>query len=63
MIVSVPGVAQKYRITLDCQGFDPNSIKTQVNENKLVVNATEGEISPTEDYLVRELRKSFDLPK
>lgn len=63
MVVSVPRVAEKYRITLDCQGFDPNSIKTEIKENKLVVNATEGQVSPTSDYLFREFRKSYDLPK
>ena len=56
-------VAEKYRITLDCEGFSPNSIKTLVKGNKLVVSATEGHASATDDYSLREFRKSYDLPK
>ncbi len=60
---SLPRVTEKYRITLDCEGFDPSSIKTDVKGNKLVVSATEGHVSETSDYSLKEFRKSYDLPK
>ena len=56
-------VHEKYRITLDCQGFNPNSIKTNIKDNKLIVNASEGKASPTEDYSFKEFRKTYELPK
>lgn len=57
-------VSEKYRITLDCQGFNPNSIKTEIKDNnKLVVSASEGKPSATSDYSLREFRKTYDLPK
>ena len=38
-----PRVPQKYRITVDCVGFNPNSIKTELSDNnqKLTVSAHE----------------------
>ena len=61
--VAAPKIAEKYRITLDVQGFNPNSIKTNIKDNKLVINASEGQINETSDYSLREFRKTYDLPK
>jgi HSP20 family molecular chaperone IbpA len=61
-----PRVPHKYRITVDCAGFNPNSIKTKVSEDKtkLTVTGQEGEGKPgTEDYSMREFKKSYNLPK
>ena len=59
----LPKVPQKYRISVDCAGFSPNSIKTEVKGNKLVVHGHEDtKIEGTHDYTKREFRKTFDLP-
>lgn len=57
-----PKVPQKYRITLDCIGFSPKSITTNITEdNKLTIHARE-ESKQGEDFSLREFRKTFDLP-
>lgn len=66
-IAQQPRVPKKHRITVNCRGFNANSIKTQVSEDKtkLVVTGKEG--SPAkhgdEDYTLRELRRTYKLPK
>jgi HSP20 family molecular chaperone IbpA len=61
-----PRVPKKYRIQVDCRGFNPNSIQTQVSDDKkrLIVNAKEGQSAQKsgEDYTLKEFRKSYDLP-
>lgn len=59
-----PKVPQKYRISVDCTGFSPNSIKTEVKGNKLIVTGKEEtkEEGGGHDYSIREFRKSYDLP-
>ena len=59
-----PRVPQKYRITVDCNGFNPKSIKTELVEGKLVVSAKEGETKPDEngDYSVKEFKRTYKLP-
>lgn len=59
-----PKVPQKYRISMDCSGFSPNSIKTEVKGNKLIVTGKEEtkEEGGGHDYSIREFRKSYDLP-
>lgn len=63
----VPKVPHKYRITVDCQGYQPASIKTELNEDKskLIVSAREGDSKPEEadgDYSVKEFKRSYNLP-
>ncbi|CAF0804231.1 unnamed protein product [Brachionus calyciflorus] len=58
--ISVP---EKYRITVDCAGFNPKSIKTEVLGNKVVVSAREEDRANSEDYSIREFKKTYDLPK
>lgn len=61
-----PKVPQKYRITVDCHGYNPNSIKTELSadKGKLVVSAKEGETKPNEegDFSVKEFRRTYKLP-
>lgn len=63
----VPKVPQKYRISIDCEGFNPKSIQTKISDDKskLTVSAKEGEIKSgqDEDYSVREFRRTYQLPK
>jgi HSP20 family molecular chaperone IbpA len=66
-----PRVPRKYRITVNCSGFSPSSIKTRISDDKskLIVQAQEGLASeeiknkgPEEDYNTREFRRTFKLP-
>jgi hypothetical protein len=64
----LPKVPQKYRITVDCLGFKPESIKTKIEHHKLFVTGREDEVGgkekdDKENFSFREFRKSFELPK
>ena len=59
-----PKVPNKYRVTVDCRGYKPNSIKTEIKEGKLLVRGHEREKNnDTEDYSIKEFRKSYKLPE
>jgi len=61
----VPRVPQKYRITVDCAGFTPGSIKTEFidNNQKLVVSAKEeSKTEGSDDYSLRHFKKTYTLP-
>lgn len=63
----VPKVPHKYRITVDCRGYNPTSIKTELSadKSKLVVSAKEGEAAKTNDdgdFSVKEFRRTYKLP-
>lgn len=62
----VPRVPKKFRITVNCKGFNPNSIKTEVSDDKktLVVVGHQGSAAAKEgeDYTLREFRKTYKLP-
>lgn len=60
-----PRVADRYRITIDCSGYNPKSIATKVSEDKskLIVTAKDGEVKADgDDYSVREFKKTYSLP-
>lgn len=60
-----PIVPQKYRISCECAGFSPESIKTELKENKLIVSGLE-EVKKEEedgDFVKREFRRTFTLPE
>jgi HSP20 family molecular chaperone IbpA len=59
-----PLVPQKYRITLDCSGYNENSIKTNVQNNVLTISGSEGDptLKGTSDYSLREFKRTYDLP-
>lgn len=55
-------VPQKYRITLDCSGYSPKSIKTEVSGNRINVNGREEEKISGDNYSIKEFKKSYELP-
>lgn len=55
-------VPQKYRITLDCSGYTPQSIKTEISGNRIHVSGREEEKISGENYSIKEFKKSYDLP-
>jgi len=59
----IPRVPQKYRITVDCPGYNPKSIKTEVNGRKLVVSAREEVRHDGEDFSIKEFKKTYELPE
>jgi len=59
---TLPRVPQKYRITLDCTGYNPNSIKTEVINNQVFVTGRE-ESKFENDYSVKEFKKTYNLPE
>ena len=59
----LPKFTQKYRITCDCAGFSPNSIKTEVHGNQVVVHGKEETKKDKDDYSTKEFRKTYNLPQ
>lgn len=59
---AMPRVPQKYRITVDCAGFSPKSIKTEVKNQKLTVTAREEVKMEAGDFSIKEFKKTYDLP-
>lgn len=57
-----PRVPQKYRIMVDCAGYDPKSIKTNVTGHRLTVTGREEQKQSDEDYSTKEFKKTYDLP-
>jgi HSP20 family molecular chaperone IbpA len=57
-----PRVPQKYRIVVDCPGFQASSIKTEVSGDKLIVTGFEEDKRETDDFFIRELKKTYVLP-
>ncbi|CAF4147935.1 unnamed protein product, partial [Rotaria magnacalcarata] len=53
---------EKFRVQLNIAGFNPESIKTKVENGKVIVEAKQEERQPDGDYNIRELRKSYPLP-
>lgn len=61
-----PRVPQKYRITVDCAGFKPTSIKTELVEKdkKLIVSAHEDfKVEGTDDFSTKQFKKTYQLPE
>lgn len=60
----LPRVPQKYRITVDCVGYKPSSIKTEIKNGKLCVTGREEERTQgSDDFHVREFKKTYELPE
>lgn len=60
----IPKVAQKYRVTIDCKGFEPDSIKTEIKGKKIIVTGHEEENHDQDgDFLLRQFKRSYDLPE
>jgi len=58
-----PRVPQKYRITVDCSGYSPKSIKTEVKEGILTVSAREEDKHENDDFSIKEFKKTYKLPE
>jgi HSP20 family molecular chaperone IbpA len=59
----VPRVPQKYRIVVDCHGFRPQSIKTEVKDDKLtVIGHEEVRHDEHEDFQVKQFKRTYRLP-
>lgn len=58
-------VPKKWRIKLDCRGYNPQSVKTDIKDNKLVVYGCEGDSTKKDhgDYTVKEFRKTYNFPE
>jgi len=64
MMPTMPKVPQKYRVTLDCAGFNPKSIKTEWNKNVLTVSGRESaKCDETGDFNVKEFKKTYTMPE
>lgn len=57
------GSSNNLRITLDCTGYNPKSIKTDVIGNKITVTAREEDRQSNDNYTIKEFKRSYDLPK
>lgn len=47
---------------VDCAGYDPKSIKTDVSGRKLTVTGREDYKTNPEDYSTKEFKKTYELP-
>jgi len=61
----LPSVPQKYRITVECAGFSPNSIKTELKDDKksVVVSGKEEHKVNKDDWSNKEFKKTYKLPE
>jgi HSP20 family molecular chaperone IbpA len=59
----IPKVPRKYRVTVDCAGYAPSSLKTEIIDGKLVVHGKEDTKTKSGDFSTKEFRKTYKLPK
>lgn len=59
----MPKVPQKYRIVVDCHGYKPQSIKTDIVGHKLTVTGHEEVKHESEDFSVKQFKKTYVLPE
>jgi len=67
-LTTFPRVPQRYRITVDCTGFNPDSIQFKLDEAKQNLTVTardESEANSEEvgDFNLRRFRKTYKLPE
>ena len=64
MAPMMPRVPQKYRITLDCTGYKPDSIKTECTNHVLCVTGGETtKDAETGDFSTKEFKKTYTCPE
>lgn len=62
-ILEQPRVPHKFRITLDCLGFDSDTIKIKVKNKKIIVSGGNGRVDLGDgDFIHKEFRRTFDIP-
>lgn len=54
---------RKFRVQLNVAGYNPETIKTKVENGKVIVEANQEERQEDGDFNVREFRKSCPLPE
>lgn len=57
-----PKIPRKYRVTVDCVGYTPGSIKTNINEGNLIVSGKEEFKDKDGDFSTKEFKKTYKLP-
>ncbi|CAF3836116.1 unnamed protein product [Adineta steineri] len=62
-IATVPAASEKFRVQLNVAGFNPDTIKTRVEDRRVIVEGKHEERQGNGDFSVREIRKSYDLPE
>lgn len=58
-----PRIPRKYRVTVDCAGYKPDSIKTDVQNMNLIVSGKEDFKDESGDYSTKEFKKTYKLPQ
>lgn len=60
-----PRVPQKYRITIECPGYTPESIKTEVTKERkvIVTGRIEEKTQGTDDFHIKEFKKTYEVPE
>ena len=58
----IPKVPRKYRVTVDCAGYTPSALKTEILNGKLVVHGKEDTKTKSGDFSTKEFRKTYKLP-
>lgn len=61
-IIPRPPRPDKYSVQFSVAGFDPVSVRTTVDGQKVTVEAKKEDRRSFNDYQVREFRKVFELP-
>jgi HSP20 family molecular chaperone IbpA len=58
-----PTKTQKYRVRINCKGYNQNSVQTTIKDNYLIVTGKEGNRTEgTGDFSIKEFKKTFKLP-
>jgi HSP20 family molecular chaperone IbpA len=55
--------SEKFRVQVNVEGFNPETIKTKVEGRKVIVEAKQEDHQGEGNYSIREIRKSYDLPQ
>jgi HSP20 family molecular chaperone IbpA len=61
--LTMPRVPRKFRVTVDCSGMRPESVKTKIENGKLVVTGKDETKGEHGDYSIREIHRTFAVPK
>jgi HSP20 family molecular chaperone IbpA len=55
--------SEKFRVQLNVAGFNPETIKTKIEDRKVIIEVNQEDRQPNGDYNIRQLRKSYELPE
>lgn len=53
---------RKHRIIVDCYGFKPSSIRTELKDKQVDVIAYEEDKRSKSNFSIREFKRTFDIP-